>query len=393
MPIRLILVLLAALPLFIGGCRQDYCGTPEPFEGESSEDNDAPPGQQTAPVPVATFEKGDKYGFIDRHGEVAIEPKYDRAHDFSEGLAFVREGKQAAFIDQQSRIKVLLPFGVTDARRFSEGLAWFKDDKRKWGLCDAKGAIVIRPKYDDVLDFSGGLAAANLGATIGFRPVMEGGKWGYIDTRGEVVVPVQFETANSFSEGLARVTQNKETRFIDKIGKTIVNVGRTHAGDFREGLMPVYVDKYDRWHTDFIDRSGKKQFSVEGYAREFHDGLAATSVKQQSGPDLYGYVDRKGKIAIEAKFIDAYDFSEGFAAVTQKKLAEWKNGEEWGYIDKTGAFKIAAKFNEAREFRNGLAVVHIGGTREMARHVGPYWTSGEWWLIDRDGRKLVRRWW
>ena len=62
-----------------------------------------------------------KYGFIDKNGKVVIEPQFDGADAFSEGLARVK-----------------------------------KD--RKWGFIDKSGKVVIEPQFDWVSDFSEGLA-------------------------------------------------------------------------------------------------------------------------------------------------------------------------------------------------------------------------------------------
>jgi len=111
----------------------------------------------------------------------------------------VRQGKKALCIDKEGRTQFGLPDGTSTSRHFSEGLLWFEDDeKRQWGLCDTKGTIIISPKYDDVLDFSEGLAAVNLGAKFGLTPWRQGGKWGFINTRGEVIVPLEFENVHSF---------------------------------------------------------------------------------------------------------------------------------------------------------------------------------------------------
>ena len=62
-----------------------------------------------------------KYGFIDKSGKMVIEPQFDGASDFSEGLAQVE-----------------------------------KDGK--WGFIDKSGKVVIEPQFDWVSDFSEGLA-------------------------------------------------------------------------------------------------------------------------------------------------------------------------------------------------------------------------------------------
>ena len=42
----------------------------------------------------------------------------------------------------------------------------------------------------------------------------------------------------------------------------------------------------------------------------------------------YGFVDENGKVVIDPKFDEAYDFKGGFAII--------KNGEDCGFIDETG---------------------------------------------------------
>jgi hypothetical protein len=47
--------------------------------------------------------------------------------------------------------------------------------------------VVVTCQFDDVLSFSGGLAA-----------VKSGSKWGFIDKAGNFIIPLQFDNALSF---------------------------------------------------------------------------------------------------------------------------------------------------------------------------------------------------
>ena len=67
-----------------------------------------------------------KYGFLDTTGKFRIEPRFDAASSFSEGLAFVtlRTGEMSGYIDTAGKPRVEKPIEAGGA--FSEGLAFFR---------------------------------------------------------------------------------------------------------------------------------------------------------------------------------------------------------------------------------------------------------------------------
>lgn len=83
----------------------------------------------------------DRYGnYIAQTGKFVINPQFDEAGDFSEGVSLVLIG----------------------------------DDKTgKWGGIDKQGTFVINPQFDFAGDFSEGFALARIGDD-------ETGKWGFI---------------------------------------------------------------------------------------------------------------------------------------------------------------------------------------------------------------------
>jgi hypothetical protein len=146
-----------------------------------------------------------------------------------------------------------------------------------------------------------------------------------------------------------------------------------------------------------IDKKGRTAFVVDGYVKEFSDGLAVLTVTDNKlGPQisnegsLYGYVERSGKVGIPPHFGEALAFHEGLAAVRPKKTTIHGMGDTWGYIDKSGNYVIEPRFNEAHPFRNGVARVHVGGTLQTPCDAVPGWEGGEWQLIDRRGRVVKR---
>jgi hypothetical protein len=258
-----------------------------------------------------------KWGYIDSTGAVKIEPRFDAAYDFSEGLAAV----DVAY-----------------------------DDGSGFGYIDTSGEMVIEQQFPSAETFSEGLAA------VGTVDQGDGGKWGSIDTSGTLVVPMQYVTPPVFSEGLAAVFSGVDQgwAFIDKTGATVLGPFRA-AGNFSEGL--AYVDWADG--RGYIDKEGDRVIELpEGFASVrwpeagFSEGLAMVE-SQEGEVILAGFIDTSGNWAIEPRFQWAGTFSEGLAAAAIQIGGEMN----WGYIDKTGDWLIKPQFDSVSPFSEGLAVV------------------------------------
>ncbi len=117
----------------------------------------------------------------------------------------------------------------------------------------------------------------------------------------------------------------------------------------------------------FIDRKGKlvipAKFSDAG---QFSEGLALVSVGY-TGTAKWGFVDSTGKLTIPTKFQRGLTFSEGVAAVC--------NQDKWGFIDHHGKSVINAKYDEAHSFSEGVAMVK---------------SDEVWTCIDKAGQQLFQ---
>src|SRR6478609_10636653 len=83
---------------------------------------------------------GGRWGYMDKHGSLVINPQFDRAEPFASGVAAFRLGHQ-------------------------------------WGYVNAGGKIVISPQFDSAGPFNSGLAAVGLS-----------GRYGYVDSNGKYVI-------------------------------------------------------------------------------------------------------------------------------------------------------------------------------------------------------------
>jgi len=165
----------------------------------------APEGGEGSPASLT--------GYVDESGALAIEPRFNRAADFSEGLAAVGTGES--------------------------------DDVMKYGYIDKTGAWVIQPQFEEAGPVSEGLAA------VGIRDAKGAVKYGYINTAGTRAVPLQFNDARAFSEGLALVWWTSKCAYIDKTGAVAIPLQYQLDGwDFTEGVVrvgggfgpPSYID-------------------------------------------------------------------------------------------------------------------------------------------------------
>jgi uncharacterized protein (TIGR02145 family) len=81
-----------------------------------------------------------------------------------------------------------------------------------YGYKDSNGQWAISPQFDDAIDFSENLAAAN-----------RDGLWGFVDRNGQEKIPFQYYAAERFSQGLAWVAdKDRKYGYIDTTGETAI---------------------------------------------------------------------------------------------------------------------------------------------------------------------------
>lgn len=151
-----------------------------------------------------------KDGYIDKTGEVVLNPTLvAQSSGFYEGLAQFRIGPLSkgkyGFLNRD--LVVVIEPQFDSAWHFSEGLVQVASNG-KWGFADKQGTLVIKPQFDRTRYFSEGLA-----------PVEINRKWGYINKSGSLVIEPQFDHAWNFSEGFALVALGESVGYIDKSGK------------------------------------------------------------------------------------------------------------------------------------------------------------------------------
>lgn len=172
-----------------------------------------------------------KYGYIDRTGKYVIEPQFDEAKDFSsdglaavgfaQNIAVLSEVPQTGITGDEERDKAIRE-ETKNRPQISEG----EIRVVKWGLINEIGKIVVNPIFDNIENFSEGLAVAS-------RGIGNFSTCGYIDKTGKYVIEPKFAQCDSFKNGIAYVkpqnggsimvqsTSLNEKLVIDRTGKII----------------------------------------------------------------------------------------------------------------------------------------------------------------------------
>jgi hypothetical protein len=334
-----------------------------------------------------TKEKVDPYslyyamGYLDETGKVVIEPRFDEARDFSEGLAYVTSKEFRGFIDRDGKAVIKID---GEAKDFHEGLAAVKASGTSqwggWGYIDRSGKWVIKPQYELADDFSEGLAQ-----------VMVDRKLGFINKKGEMIIPPrfgarpvnyvwlrQFDTSR-FSEGLAAVMLGDLYGYINKKGNFVIPPQFSHAQEFSEGLAWVvtgdettyaekkagWIDKTGRWVVTSVNgrpfSSGLPEFMTyknDSFDWRYSEGLVPF-IAYEGERASWGYMDRKGRVVIKPIIVlyEAYSVSVAGTCCESKVVIEprghtvgpflggvarvdFYSGREkdYGYINKNGHF-------------------------------------------------------
>ncbi|WP_171687551.1 WG repeat-containing protein [Paenibacillus planticolens] len=243
----------------------------------------------------------------------------------------------------------------------------------KWGYINKMGKMVVEPTYAWADDFHDGVAIVLLNNNSdGSKDTkdQDSVKYGAIDMTGKMVVKPDFSYITKYNEGVAGAIQVDAMTYdltyfiLDRKGKIlytlpsemqIVSMLFNGMGlqTQSEGLVLVQDDKTEMY--GYIDRNGKIIIPIQYHeASSFSDGLALVKNDKH-----YQYIDKTGKVLIDAsQYISGKSFSEGLAAVAVQNKD--RSTVEYGYIDTKGNMKIEPKYARAYSFSEGLAKVCVG---------------------------------
>ncbi len=171
---------------------------------------------------LLSFKKdmGEKYGFIDEHGNVVIKPQFTYAQDFSEGRSVVNVSGNIM---------------------------------NNYGVIDKEGNYIITPKYNDIILLGENRMA--VGVAIDKTSPFIGAKYAIADTEGNILTDFIYYEVSNYKSGIASAYDDKNTFFIDKEGNKIENspiVEGSGTLTVENELIKAYVD----YKISYFDKEG-----------------------------------------------------------------------------------------------------------------------------------------
>lgn len=167
---------------------------------------------------------------------------------------------------------------------------------------------------------------------------------GYIDTTGKIIFPpVECQTRN-FSEGVGVIIADPTFTIMNTKGEYVLSSS----------------DKYSS-----VDNCSCGRLRVKAGTSSLRTTKRTLMVAHE-GKNLYGFLDRNGNEAIEARFNNAKIFKEGVAAVEVDR--------KWGLIDTTGKWIIKPKYKEITAIGEGFIAVE---------------DENGWGFVDLKGKMVI----
>lgn len=253
---------------------------------------------------LAAVDTGDGIGFVNRLGDMRIEPRFSAAYSFQEGFAAVKtseaQGGRWGFLQKNDRLAFVDRRGeIERLRSFSDGMAALQAGGQ-WGFLNKRYKVRIKPSYDEVRDFFNGRAA-----------VRQGDEWGYIDKRGRKLAwgfqKAWDYPADEDHTSLALVKKNQAYTFIDAGGKARIDPG--------PGSVLPFVRETARVECGgsfgYIDSSGRLIYDPRQYEEYGIRGWDAGEIRP---PVWTGLWNSDGKLdapfPLEADVADSLPFNQ-----------------------------------------------------------------------------------
>lgn len=364
-------------------------------------------------VVLFEYHKDDLIGFVNENGTIVLQPQYEEATAFYEGLSVVSRNDTVFFINKDGEN----PFPVTyhAAYRFQHGIAPVKRNNR-WHFINRQGQVISRD-YEEIGELSGGIYI-----------VKSGDKYGALNSYGQVMLELKFEKLGDFSNGIAYYTEGGKYGFVnvtgdvqrplfdwisgfDAGGLAIVKTGQKYGLINAAGEI-VLAENYDKLiraengiyivvvgnNYGFYSNEGcflsnvAYDYQGDKLPEYYTNGQYLLLIKK----DQKAVVGRNGATLVSGPYV-----SLGFPSFGLIRAGEEVKKElRYGYLTQKQNMAIPFKFSEAGEFRDSVAIVKLKdryqliGTKGEERYSSEFGLerlSGNYFAVNSDVRQVIDR--
>ncbi len=284
------------------------------------------------------------YGYADEKGKFIIEPKFEKAFPFENGVARILEKNFWGLIDLKGNYKLnpvyselqgvknnLLVVGINDTK---SGLILY-------GLMDITGKEYVKPQYQFITpDYNNQILIVGntLSAPNGKTKI----RFGLINNKNIILIPIIYkEIKHTRFRTFAAKDDNNFWNIFDETGKSIFGKNYTAINDFDERFATVE--------------------NKEGWSIVAPDGQILTDIN-------YRKIIKKNANVFELlsyPFIKVVDNNHNILFSTQYDELSFANenfyifnkDEKAGLLNEKGNVVMGNKFDVIQSFKNGLSVV------------------------------------
>jgi hypothetical protein len=279
------------------------------------------------------------------------QPIKKSTENYPNGLFSIKEYGKWGFINSGGQKIIKCQFD--EVGEFSEGLAAVLIDS-VWGFIDTTGKITIESNFFRVKEFSDGLCNVTIKRDTIFQNA-------FIRTDGSLAFKTDYKYISPFSSGRATVEINEEVCVIDTSGKIVFNTHYPYGGGspLQDGIVHVWGGEggwvqeglSKVWSGDitkYFDKDGNLLLTLEGMGYDnFDQGIALVRINNKAE-----YINKKGETVVhpEKPNLTYFEFSDGLARVT----ISGRNHKS-GFINKQGKVVIPIVYSDINNFKEGLS--------------------------------------
>jgi hypothetical protein len=295
------------------------------------------------PLPEASEEEGGlypayikeggkaKYGYINTKGDFILQPIYDYANDFSEGIAIVMQGEKYLAIDESGAVIFENDNTISSFRNGVASFAMTNHDVWLYGYVDKSGQVIIEPQFIYAGSFNDKDQA--------YVTLPNGKTYELIDKSGKVLASYELELGNNY------VSSFEDGYVIYYDSESMKYGASTLTGDTI--LEPKYSD---------IAYLGSNLFAVKSPDMEFYQATNAPSAIYNS----------KGEQLTDYTFYDLAHYSNGYTSASDDSSVFFldSSGQEVTSLpsyDGSGKLKLFGSVVKA-EIDGDLIYYHLDNT-------------------------------